>query len=373
MRIAIFHNLPKGGAKRYLFEVARTLSINNKIDEYTISTHGNYLSLQKFVDNTFIYKYHAGNNILEFVFRALFILPSIHKKIANEIDGRKYDFILANHDYITKSPYLLRFAKTKSLYICHEPQREYHERNDKLSPGLTNKISNLIRTPIKYIDIKNGRSCTVLIANSEYSKHVLNMIYNKDSIRVYPGVLPPPNINDSPIYRRSIVLSIGGLSPVKGHEFEIRSLSLIPDNIRPNLIIIGDGRFQDKKSLVQLAIESKVKLKIIDYASDSELFNYYNKASLLLCAAYGEPFGLTILEAMAHGTVPVVIRDGGVGEQLEKGGGIISRRNINEYAAKIIDALNNWQALSEEAKQLSKLWNWRNTASQLLTIARNLK
>ena len=55
MRIAIYHNLPSGGAKRALYEQIKRLSKDNEFDLYTLKGSGseNFMPLDKFIKNKY--------------------------------------------------------------------------------------------------------------------------------------------------------------------------------------------------------------------------------------------------------------------------------------------------------------------------------
>src|SRR5437867_2409186 len=105
MRIAIFHNLPSGGAKRALYEWTRRLARQHTIDIFTLSTADHeFCDLRQFVDNYCI---------LEFATRRLFgspmgrlnqiqrwkdlrTLEQLGSQLAKEINHGGYDLLFAN-------------------------------------------------------------------------------------------------------------------------------------------------------------------------------------------------------------------------------------------------------------------------------------
>lgn len=334
MKIAVFHNLPDGGAKRYLYEIVNQLNTNgHSIDEYSISTSSTYKSLDKYISKKFIYTYNAKKFLLG-VPDLLLNYKQLHKKIAQEIDSRNYDFVLANHDYLTKSPYILRYLNTESVYICHEPQREFYEDKKFLSPTIKSKLVNIIRYPIKYIDTANAKAATSIIANSKYSRGVLQQVYGHKKIAVaYPGVNKKIFSRSAHIKRTKSVLSIGSLSPIKGHDFLICSLGMLSPNIRPSAMIIGKGSKKEKDYLLHLAKNNNVKIKIYDHVSEKKLISLYHTSLFLAHCAYREPFGLTAIESISCNTPVIAIKEGGVAEIIKHGiNGYLSKRNEKEFA-----------------------------------------
>ena len=68
MKIAIFHNLEKGGALNSIIFPLKYLKQKNKIDVYCFQ---NYIP-NNLVDNLYIYKLKKTKNILKNLFKILF-------------------------------------------------------------------------------------------------------------------------------------------------------------------------------------------------------------------------------------------------------------------------------------------------------------
>ena len=68
MKIALFHNLPSGGAKRVLFDLVSRLSHYHKIDIYSFSTADHeFCDLRPYVNKYFIQNLKG----LSFILKAL--------------------------------------------------------------------------------------------------------------------------------------------------------------------------------------------------------------------------------------------------------------------------------------------------------------
>lgn len=368
-KIAIFHNLPGGGSTRVLKEIYIHFSNKYIVDVYTYDENQNLWRNIIFPYKQKVIKIYPWKGFIKRLIWIIFILPFIHMKLANKINKKNYKTIIVNHDYFTKSPYLLRYLSKKKIYILQEPQREYYEPAKYHAPHLKNKLANIIRYPIKVIDIYNTKKADVIIANSIYSVKTISKIYRRKPILMYPGVnvdFFKPNRN---IKKEKILLSIGAIKPIKGHDFIIRSLHRILGKYQ--LIIVGDGKDKYIKELYSIAGNKKKFVKIIDkHITDVELVSLYQKSLILCTAAYKEPLGLISLEAQSCGTPVVAINEGGIQETIIDGvTGYLSERSEKKFEEKVLMALKHNKILSQNARNniLSK-WKWDNSFNILQNI-----
>ena len=369
MKIAIYHNLPSGGAKRALYEYIKRIKVK-KIDLYTLSSscEKKYLPLNKCIDNSYIYniKIKAGFiNFLKFIYIKL---PRIQKKIATDINKKKYDLVFVNHDFFTKSPYLLRYLNLSTVYLCHEPPRIFYENLQWHISSLKDFIVNIFLIPRMIIDIKNVKKVSLVITLSKYSKKVLSKIY-KIKIKRIKGGVDTKHFRDFSLKRTKNVLSVGSMSKLKGYKFIINGLSKIPKIDRPKLIVVENGG-EDINYFQKLASKNKVELEVKRNISDKELIKIYNTAFLFLYFPYKEPFGLVALEAMACGLPILGIDEGGVRETLGKENFII-KRDINIFVNKLKKLIKNKELVerkrSKVREYVKNCWNWNIGTHEMLT------
>ena len=348
-KIAIIHNLPKGGGLRMITDVAKRYREKFDIEFYVVSNLKN-----KRIKNTKSHFYHVvpWKGFLGYNLWIIFVLPLIHKKIAKTIEWEKYDYVLFTHDYFTKSPYLLKYSKANNkYYLCQEAQREFYEPIEYHSRGLKEYVSRFLRYPIKWIDQDNVKYANKLFCNSQYSKKTLQKIYKKRFEVIYPGV-NENFFSPTKEIKENIIICVGGINTTKNQEFLSRSLRPILDYYQ--LILIGN---------VDKTIGNKIKrihknIKFLSNISDKKLRTMYRKAKLTCVTAHREPFGLSSIESQSCGTPVVTIDDGGTPETIINGKtGYISKKDEKDFLNKVNLVLDGNEKMREWART-NVVENW---------------
>ncbi len=341
MKIAIFHNLPPGGARKSLFKITENLSLNNQIDCYTLDLfNDSFFTLDKLVEKKFTYKINKKINL----YKLLNELSFCQKKIAKEIDSKKYDLVFVNPCIVTQAPYLLQYLETPSFYFCQEPNREFYEQTtfqtQKIAKFIKMNLIKLYRYPIKHIDFLNTRKAKYIITNSKYTSEQINRIYNRNSKPIYLGV---DSFKYKPTQKnKKYLISIGSYTFLKGHHWVIQTLNHYYPDMTTTLLIAGYEGNQEKQ-IKQIANNKQIKIKFVKKAKNAELINYLNESYLYLNGAYKEPFGLSLLESMACKTPVISVNEGGPSEIIDHkiNGYLIERSEPLKFAKTVRKLLKN--------------------------------
>ena len=104
MKIAVFHNLPIGGAKRTVYEQVKTLRKKHKIDLYSLQfTDESVWNLKPLINNCYAFKYKLDSNLPGFLNRFhkdiknFYHLRQVYKKMAEKINQSDYDVVLVQN------------------------------------------------------------------------------------------------------------------------------------------------------------------------------------------------------------------------------------------------------------------------------------
>jgi glycosyltransferase involved in cell wall biosynthesis len=110
-----------------------------------------------------------------------------------------------------------------------------------------------------------------------------------------------------------------------------------------------------------------VELEILRAVPFETVVKRYQSAAVLACAAYGEPFGLSALEAMATETPVVAVDESGYRETVRDDvDGLRTPREPAAFAAALARVIDDSQ-LATRLGAAGRLatetrWSWRRTA-----------
>ena len=211
---------------------------------------------------------------------------------------------------------------------------------------------------------------TKIVTVSNYIKKTVPSFISKDRIQtVYNGIdlksFTSYN-SKSAIYRKSIGLSDddfvivynGRINEEKGISELIEAMLLLKGYAKIKLLIIGGTFFGNAKndnkfvrSLKEKIMEIEDKCVFTGFIPYSQVPLYLRLADIaVLPSMWDEPFGLTIVEAMAADLPLITTLSGGIPEICEGVATIVNKDNIvNNLVSAILDLYNN----PEKRKQMS--------------------
>ena len=397
MKIALVHNLNPGGAKRAIYELARCLTHQgHTVDVYQLSiTDDWFLPLTPYVNRVITSEIEAfrlwQTRLLPFVIQYLNYprkisylrkLERLYAAMARDIDRQQYDVVFVHPCKVVKTPYVLRYLQTPSVFYCHdEPPQIVRYLPGVYRKRLTKKqkIQNIWYAPINWAyqqrvfrdDRKNAQAATLMLANSYFIREAIYRAYQRDARVNYLGV-DTQKFCPEPIAKEPIVLAVGRTYPEKGYDFLIQALAYIPATRRPRLVILADMRDpREEQYFARLAQEKQVEFTIQSVFSDPELVRWYCQAQLFVYGARMEPFGLAPLEAMACGLPVVAVKEGGVRETILDGQtGFLTQRDPQEFAEKVRLLLENSALRRQYGEQARRYvetsWTWERSGQELL-------
>lgn len=263
-------------------------------------------------------------------------------------DLRDYDLVISSSGAWTKGI----VTKLNTTHICyvHSPMRFVWDYNDRYLKEIgKKKISIFVRFVLNYVRIWDRLAADrpdYLIANSEYTRRRINKYYRRDSEVIYPPVvnLQQTTDNKQQATNNQELTTNKGQQAVAGGELpastrkddcsstlggSVAGYFLVVSRLSPYkktdivveafnklglpLVVIGEG--QQKKHLKRIANEN---IKILGWQDDETVEKYYANARAFIFPAEDD-FGITAVEAMAHGVPVIAYRKGGACETVVEG------------------------------------------------------
>ena len=220
----------------------------------------------------------------------------------------------------------------------------------------------------------------LIITVSDFMKKQIIRRYGIDSSRI--EVIPNGPTFTSPAApserEEGLVIFCGRLTGQKGVEYLLLAAKeVIRKNSSARFVIMGRGylesRLKDFASL--LGIENNVRF--IGFAEAKEIQDYYMKAEAVVIPSVFEPFGITVLDALASGAPVITAENAGIAEDLQDGTHLLKvrERNSKDLAEAILSLLNNpslRKKLSVNGKIASEKYTWKNIASRTRDTYLNL-
>ncbi|MEM3084814.1 MAG: glycosyltransferase [Nitrososphaerales archaeon] len=229
--------------------------------------------------------------------------------------------------------------------------------------------------PYKYLTetlMDYGMKRGTILTNSNFSKEAIKKIYpDIEPIIIYPPVdverfSQVLNSNN----RVDKILVVSRYTPEKKLENTIKIIKMLPRNIK--LQIIGSlipANYPYYQKLLKIANEEEVRgrVSMLINASFETLLGAMATSKAYLHTMVGEHFGISIVEAMAAGLIPVVPNHGG---QTEFVPSIYHYRNLEHASQIILQVMNSNQyernALNKIANKFSES-TFKESMKKLIT------
>lgn len=342
MKIAIYSPYldTAGGGEKYMMAIAEILSKKENVD-VLLDRHLYSLGIDEIKDK--INKFHGLDfSKVSFIKAPVDVDNSVFERF---LFFQKYDFFFSNTD----GSIPVAFAKNNILHF----QVPFLNTNVK---GLWGKIKQL--------------SWKLAICNSSFTKNIIKQTWSIPCKVVYP----PVDIADfKKLPKKKQIITVGRFKKEKKQDILIGAFKKMVDENKLetwSLHIVGGSTDGDKKYIEKLK----------QLAKGYEVFFYENLKLLDLAKLYGESsiywhaagfleddpkdfehFGITTVEAMTSGCVPVVIKKGGQIEIIEENVSGLFWENVEELMSKMFFLMNDEKIRKklsagaiERAKRFSK-------------------
>lgn len=378
MKLAVFHALPMGGARRAVVELTSRLADHHEVTVFElalasdtpVSWPDSIPVRRSVVRDAWLSR--RNRRVAE-----LLLMPAWQwrvRQVGAEIDAMGFDALIAHPCRVTQAPGFLKRMRTPSVYYMHEVRRTsyeagYRPTSVRVPRTLGRWLDRLADAWPRRLDSQAVGAATLLVCNSAFTAERILASYARVARVSYLGVdethFTLPGVRSDAEDRYA--LTVGGLERIKCADLVIRALGEIPRPARPRLIIVGQRSDEEYANEMQeLASRLVVDLRILPSVSDRELVDLYQHAVVTCCASRLEPFGLSTVESLACGTPVVAVREGGFREVVVDGvNGRLVERDPGAMGAAIATLLTGRPTPTSLRQTVIPRFTWESAVDRL--------
>jgi len=312
---------------------------------------------------------YVGGDKRKYDFSVLSKVDDYHSKcidIAKELNEQNAFDVIHCHDWMTVGAGIaIKQATGKPLvFMVHSTE---YDRGANL--GVNPWILDREKAGMKAAD--------VVIANSQRLKNQLiekfgvpaekiEVVYNAIDADRFQAI-----ISEKLYKKEKVVLYLARLTLQKGPEFFLKAAEKVVEE-EPNtkFVVAGTGHLMPQ--LINYTIEHNLTDKVIftGFVPEENLPELYALSDVYVLPSVSEPFGITVLEAMASGTPTIVSKESGVIE-IAKHCIKVDFWDVDDIANKIISVLRYKplkKCLSRYGKDEVKNFTWDNAAKRTIDV-----
>ncbi|AFH42628.1 glycosyltransferase family 4 protein [Fervidicoccus fontis] len=376
MKIAVIHDSLNngGGAERLAVYMAKTLS-ESGYDVYLVTMEKtNWLRLRGIMGDD-VESYFKGEVIIPYLKLPLSLYDRFNAWLIRDIVAfslkvrSRYDLTIVTKQYgipILADIAYIHFPDfypgVESLYY---PERYVKNTFLRIYSMPYRLILKALLELYKVIDYR-----PLILTNSSFSKAVIERWLRTPAIVLYPPVNVEKYLKYSSNKQRdNLVVSIGRIERAKG-------LHVIPyvaketSGIKYAIVgLVSDHKYlaEINELIKKLNVEDKVK--ILNNLNEDKKLKILSRAKVYFHPMKYEHFGISIIEAMAAGLVPVVNRMSGSWSDIIKFGKYgLGCDGQDDCANMITYAVNKYDQLSKIATMRVRYFNYERFKDNLTRI-----
>lgn len=222
---------------------------------------------------------------------------------------------------------------------------------------------------------KRLKKCDYIIAiTRKLREYMIDNNFPDQNIYVVNNTVKVDHDFLSPQKNQKVIIGVmARLEVNKGIQHLINAINiLVKNSIHVELVVAGDGPSLPHLQGIVTKYRLESYVKFIGWIDDKEKF--FKEIDIYCCPSEHEPFGMVVIEAMAH-NVPVLATDSeGPGEIIthNKNGFIAKNKSMLDIAEKLEFMINDWSNTEKVCKQayeeVKVKYNLNNLGSKLANV-----
>lgn len=179
-------------------------------------------------------------------------------------------------------------------------------------------------------------------------------------VTIYNGVDLTPRGPTNNLEIKPYIFSFGRLEHHKGFDLLIKAFSLLKKDTF-NLLIAGDGIYERELKDLVFKLNLNQSVKFLGRINQDEIRYYTVNSICNVIPSRREPFGITILEALASGKPVLATNVGGIPELITRQFGLLVNANIKDIEKGLLHIIYNFKtAPSDEVAEYLKKFTIQN-------------
>jgi glycosyltransferase involved in cell wall biosynthesis len=251
-------------------------------------------------------------------------------------------------------------AGKKCIAYVHFPENMVRLQN----PYLKHRwVWKLLYWPITFQRDRQVKNIDLLMCNSYYTQGAIVDYWGRNAEVVYP----PVDIADfKPLQKELLIVSVGCFAILKHYEMILDIARQMPD---AKFVIVGrkcsDDPYYDK-----IAAAKTDNVVLCANVARADVSALLGKAKIYLHSGINETFGISVVEAMAAGCIPVVYNNGGPKETVGSCGFLY---NTVEDGVKALKEALQSKINPDDIAERAKLFNSDNFKKNFIaTLEKNV-
>lgn len=390
-----------GGQIVYIFELSKALVKKGiKVDIFTRAFENNQQEEEQIFDNLKIVRIRCGGNKFVPKEKLYEIMPEFSENIMKYIDKTRKKYNLLHSHYWDGGYAGILLSKMLDIPHVHTPHTlgKAKKLEMEIEEAPIEKLKPYYRFHVRIaIEQKIYDKADSILVICETSRIQLLHYYLVDFEKIhviYPGIdtqifNPQKNNIDKKInLKKNSILTMSRLVPAKGIDRLIDALSYIKNKVDFHLYIGGDISLENnskeeasyKKFINKLIFKTKIasKVSFVGQLNQQTVAAYYRNADVFVNPARYEPFGLTTMESMACGTVPLISHVAGSREIIIDGlnGFIINSHDRKLLGSQILKLLLDRKLLKKTSDNaaftIKEHYSWDKIVEKIISLYNNL-
>jgi len=321
------------------------------------------------------------------------VLPELAQNMIHFIREKKLDYDLFHGHYVDAGIVTLDVAKAfdkPPFFTAHSIGAWKREKmgGDPEEMEKKYKFRHRVAEELRIFKSVVAQSATTILQKDKIEK--LYGFTSDNIVVISPGVdvhsfcpLEPRDQTTATNMPQNYIFCLSRIDANKGHDLLLYAFDIVRKDMADIHLVIGGGSPEPEQreqevlaTMRQIVKERKMqdRVHIVGYIPDENLVASYQQARLFALPSIFEPFGMTVLEAMACAVPVVASKYGGIRTVISSGknGILIDPRNESEFVDAMMMILNDpslARRLGEASRStIQKEYSWEAIAEKHITF-----